>query len=73
MKDNTNAIMQFITAKGNIETLLQNLTAIVEDHLGHSPDEINWSHVGTMAAIQVALTEVAEMAGLDTYEILDSE
>ena len=73
MKDNTNAIMQFITAKGNIEALLENLTGIVNDHLGYSPDDINWSHVGTMAAIQHALTEVAEMAGLDTDEIIDSQ
>ena len=65
--------MQFITAKGNIEALLQNLTAIVDDHLGYGPDEINWSHVGTMMAIQVALTEVAEIAGLNTQEIPDSE
>ena len=71
--DNTDAMMQFITSKGNVEALLRNMTAIVNDHLGYSPDEITWEKAGTMDHLQIELEELAHKIGLDVDEILDSE
>ncbi len=71
--DNTPALAAFITHQGNIEKLLSQLTNLSADHFGYSPDEINWSHVGRLASLQNELDILAQQAGLDTDEILDSE
>ncbi|AMO56000.1 hypothetical protein GZ77_03960 [Endozoicomonas montiporae] len=71
--ENQEALCSFIQNRKLALTLLQQITAITEDHLGYAPDEITWEQAGTMGYLQVQLEELAEIAGLDVEEILDQE
>lgn len=47
----------------NIE-LLQALLAHVEDHMGTSPDEVNWGHVGSAGKAREDLEALAQFLNL---------
>ena len=42
--------------------MLARLQALGGDHFGHSPDEITWSHVGTLEHYSELLRRVTDMA-----------
>ena len=46
--DNSKAINAFLAAKAEIDTMLERLAALSDDHFQTSPDEIHWGHVGTL-------------------------
>ena len=68
--NNENALDNFTTSKHAVMALLQNLTAITDDHLGYSPDEITWTKACEMLRLQSNLEEIAESVGLDAEEII---
>ncbi len=70
--ENTQAIEQFITHKGNAENLLKQILSLTEDHMGYDATELNWSHVGTMASVVEDLKSIAEKIGIDSEESRDS-
>jgi beta-mannanase len=53
------ALSAFIGTMGEVKEQLDELNAYFEDHMGVSPDEINWGHVGSATYF---LTELAELA-----------
>ncbi len=64
--DNTKALDAFITAKLQIDALLDRLKTLNADHFETSPDEINWGHVGTLnhyASLLRAITDAAFKEG----------
>ena len=71
--DNQEAIQAFITHKIQIEALLRNLTALNDDHMGESPDEITWASAEFLGHIKEELEKLCRQAGLDTDEILNNE
>jgi len=60
--DNTKALDAFITAKFQIDTMLDRLKALSADHFETSPDEINWGHVGTLNHYRAKLREITDSA-----------
>ena len=42
------ALDAFIARKAEIDTMLDRLKALSDEHFGYSPDDINWGHVGTL-------------------------
>jgi hypothetical protein len=42
------ALAAFVSKKAEIDAMLARLQALSEDHFGYAPDEITWSHVGTL-------------------------
>lgn len=48
--DNTAALNAFMTTKVEIDTMLERLQALSDDHLVSQPDEINWGPVGNLYA-----------------------
>ena len=46
--DNSKALDAFIAAKLEIDSMLERLKALSDDHFETSPDEINWGDVGTL-------------------------
>jgi hypothetical protein len=42
------ALDAFMTAKFQIDAMLERLKALSDDHFEAHPDEINWGHVGTL-------------------------
>ena len=46
--DNSKALDAFLAAKREIDTMLERLKALSDDHFETNPDEINWGDVGTL-------------------------
>ena len=42
------ALAAFVSRKAEIDAMLARLQALSDDHFNYSPDEITWSHVGTL-------------------------
>jgi hypothetical protein len=49
-KSKEEALAAFVSKKAEIDEMLTRLQALSDDHFNYSPDEIDWSHVGTLAA-----------------------
>lgn len=62
---NEKALNAYIATIAEIKSKLDALTEKAYDHLGHSPEEINWGHVGTAKHILEQLTEITEFLGCD--------
>ncbi len=60
--DNSKALDAFIAAKLEIDSMLERLKALSDDHFETSPDEINWGHVGTLSHYRDKLREITDMA-----------
>ena len=60
--DNSKAVDAFIAAKLEIDTMLERLKALSDDHFEANPDEINWGHVGTLSHYRDKLREITDMA-----------
>ena len=59
---NDKALDAFIAAKAEIDTMLERLKTLSDDHFETHPDEINWGHVGTMNHYRVKLREITDSA-----------
>ena len=60
--DNSKALDAFIAAKLEIDSMLERLKALSDDHFEANPDEINWGHVGTLSHYRDKLREITDMA-----------
>ena len=60
--DNSKALDAFIAAKLEIDSMLERLKALSDDHFETSPDEINWGHVGSLSHYRDKLREITDMA-----------
>lgn len=62
---NDKALNAYIATIAEIKAKLDALTEQADDHLGHSPEEINWGHVGTAKHVLEQLNEITEFLGCD--------
>jgi putative heme iron utilization protein len=60
--DNTKALAAFLATKGEIDAMLERLTAISADHFDAHPDEINWGDVGTLNHYAGLLRQISDSA-----------
>ena len=60
--DNAKALDAFMTAKFQIDAMLERLQALSADHFETHPDEINWGHVGTLTHYRDRLREISDAA-----------
>ena len=56
------ALDAFIAAKVEIDTMLERLKALSDDHFETHPDEIHWSHVGTLKHYAGLLRQITDSA-----------
>ena len=61
-KSKEDALAAFVSKKAEIETMLTRLQALSDDHFGYTPDEINWSHVGTLEHYAELLKRITDSA-----------
>ena len=61
-KTNDAALAAFISAKTEIDVMLERLAALSADHFGCSPEDVNWGHVGTLDHYRARLREITELA-----------
>ena len=60
--DNRTALDAFIASKAEIDTMLNRLQALSDEHFGFSPDDINWGHVGTLTHYAELLKRITDAA-----------
>ncbi|GAA0651081.1 hypothetical protein GCM10009424_30090 [Sphingomonas ursincola] len=60
--DNSKALDAFIAAKLEVDSMLERLKALSDDHFETNPDEINWGHVGSLSHYRDKLREITDMA-----------
>jgi hypothetical protein len=60
--DKQTALDAFIARKAEIDTMLERLTALSDEHFGVSPDDINWGHAGTLAHYAELLRQITDAA-----------
>jgi hypothetical protein len=56
------ALAAFVSRKAEIDAMLTRLQALSGDHFGYSPDEITWSHVGTLEHYAELLKRITDSA-----------
>ena len=61
-KSNDDALAAFVARKTEIDTMLTRLQTLSDDHFGYAPDEITWSHVGTLEHYTELLKRITDMA-----------
>ena len=60
--DNAKAIDAIMSAKFQIDAMLERLTALSDDHFETHPDEINWGDVGTLNYCASLLRQITDSA-----------
>ena len=61
-KSKEQALAAFIAKKAEIDEALARLQALSDDHFNYSPDEIDWSHVGTLDPDPQLLKRITDSA-----------
>lgn len=61
-KTNDAALAAFISAKTEIDAMLDRLAAHSADHFDCSPEDVTWGHVGTLEHYRARLREITDMA-----------
>jgi hypothetical protein len=61
-KSNENALAAFASKKAEIDEMLTRLQALSADHFGCGPDEVTWSHVGTLEHYAELLKRITDSA-----------
>ena len=56
------ALAAFVSRKAEVDAMLARLQALSDDHFNYSPDEITWSHVGTLEHYAELLKGVTDSA-----------
>jgi hypothetical protein len=56
------ALDAYIARKAEIDTMLARFKALSDEHFGVAPDEVDWSHVGTLAHYAELLKRITDSA-----------
>ena len=59
---NEDALAAFVQKKAGIDAMLTRLQALSDDHFGYAPDDITWSHVGTLEHYAELLKRITDSA-----------
>jgi hypothetical protein len=61
-KTNDAALAAFISAKIEIDAMLERLAALNADHFECGPEDVNWGHAGTLDHYRARIREITDMA-----------
>jgi hypothetical protein len=61
-RNTATALDAFIAKKAEIDTMLERIKVLSDDHFDTNPDEINWGHVGTLAHYAELLKRITDAA-----------
>jgi hypothetical protein len=61
-KSDEKALEKFIGIIGEVNERLAELQTFTDEHMGFSPDDINWGHVGTAGWFLEKLKELTDFA-----------
>lgn len=60
--DKQTALDAFIARKAEIDTMLERIKTLSEEHFGYAHDDINWGHVGTLDHYADLLKRITDAA-----------
>jgi hypothetical protein len=61
-RSSEDALAAFVSKKAEIDAMLTRLQALSDDHFGYAPDEVTWSHVGTLEHYAELLKRITDSA-----------
>jgi hypothetical protein len=61
-RNTASALDAFIAKKAEIDTMLERIKVLSDDHFDTSPDEINWGQFGTLAHYAELLKRITDAA-----------
>jgi hypothetical protein len=61
-RTNDAALAAFVQKKTEIDARLSRLQTLSDDHFGVAPDEVTWSHVGSLEHHAELLKRITDMA-----------
>lgn len=61
-KTNDTALAAFISAKTEIDAMLERLASLSAEHFECSPEHVSWGDVGTLEHYRARLREIINMA-----------
>jgi hypothetical protein len=61
-RSNEDALTAFVQKKAEIDAMLARLQALSDEHFDYSPDEITWSHLGTLEHYAELLKRITDSA-----------
>jgi hypothetical protein len=61
-KSREQALAAFVSKKAEIDAMLTRLQALSDDHFGYAPDDVTWSHVGTLEHYAELLKRITDSA-----------
>ena len=61
-QNNDEALNAFIATKAEIDTMLQRLQSLSDEHFNTHPYEVSWGDVGTLQHYAARLREIADSA-----------
>jgi hypothetical protein len=56
------ALAAFVSKKAEIDAMLTRLQALSDDHFGYAPDDVTWSHLGTLEHYAELLKRITDSA-----------
>ncbi|MCE8523574.1 hypothetical protein KBY30_21530 [Ruegeria pomeroyi] len=59
-RNNDEALSAFIAAKAEIDTMLERLKALSDDHFEFDPDAITWGSVGSLNSVAADLRKITD-------------
>jgi hypothetical protein len=61
-KSQEQALAAFVSKKAEIDAMLTRLQALSDDHFGYAPDDVTWSHIGTLEHYAELLKRITDSA-----------
>jgi hypothetical protein len=61
-RSNDDALAAFVQMKAEIDAMLSRLQSLSDEHFGVAPDEVTWSHVGSLGHYAELLKRVTDSA-----------
>jgi hypothetical protein len=56
------ALAAFVSKKAEVDAMLTRLQALSDDHFGYAPEDVTWSHVGTLEHYAELLKRITDSA-----------
>jgi hypothetical protein len=61
-KSREQALAAFVSQKAEIDAMLIRLQTLSDDHFGYAPEDVTWSHVGSLEHYAELLKRINDMA-----------
>jgi hypothetical protein len=61
-RSNEDALAAFVQKKAEIDAMLARLQALSDEHFGYRPDDVTWSHLGTLEHYAELLKRITDSA-----------